>query len=216
MRVTLALLFMSALAMPLAGAAGPLVSPSAITVRAGDSATLHGSQGAGGLSDGFPYRYDFFSDTPGVAIVQGFASGGATTRPDPIPRNGDVYVRAIRPGVAHVRTTNYPLNLATITVLPAIGPVEIHADATHVKPGQKIVFTAVVPGWDQMATFCWYRGRIGDNTNLIQASTNPQLTVVTNEPGTSYLWVQAFAGTTASSAEIAVETDAPRRRAVAH
>src|SRR6266849_8496854 len=82
MRVTMIILLISALALPLPGAAGPVVSPTQVTIRVGESVTLHGYQNAGGLSEGFPYAYEFYSGAPGVATVRGFASGTATTRPD--------------------------------------------------------------------------------------------------------------------------------------
>ena len=217
MRIMMATLLVGALAMPLAGAAGPVVRPAEITIRVGENVVLHGYQNAGGLSDGFPYHYEFFSDAPSIATVQGFASGSATTRPDPSPRNGEVFVRALQPGLAHVRAKAYPLHLATITVLPQISPVEIHAETTRVLRGQQVVLIAVVPGYDQPATFFWYRGRIGDITRPIQGSNDPQLTFVAQHTGASYIWVQAFAGPATSSAEIVIETaPPPRRRGATH
>jgi hypothetical protein len=82
--------------------------------------------------------------------------------------------------------------------------------------GQPVVLIAVVAGYDQPSTFFWYRGQIGDGTRLIQASANPQLTFVTEESGKSSIWVQAFAGSESSSAEIVIEAVVPRRRTAKH
>lgn len=217
MRMIIAALFTSALAMPLAGAAGPVVWPAEVTIRVGENVVLHGYQNAGGLSQGFPYHYEFFSDAPDIATIQGFASGSATTRPDPLPRNGKVFVRAVRPGLAHVRIRAHSLDLATIRVLPQIGPVVIQAETTQVRPGQQVVLVAVVPGYDRPATFFWYHGRTNDITRPLQASTDPQLTFVMESSEASYIWVQACAGPVTSVAEILIEAAVPpRRRSTRH
>jgi hypothetical protein len=183
----------------------------------GDSVRLHGYQNAGGFSPGFPYHYQFISDAPAIADVHGFASGSSTTHPDPIPRNGDVFVKAVQPGLAHVRAKGYRFDLATITVLPQIGPVHIHAETTLAFPGQEVALLAILPGSDEPPLFVWYRGRLGDTSRLIQASTDPQLTFVAPASGPTYFWVQAFAGSATSSAEIVIETaPPPRRRTVRH
>jgi hypothetical protein len=214
MRTLVLVLLSSAAALPLAGQAGPVVSPKELTMHVGDAAVLHGYQHPGGLSDGFPYHYDFFSDAPMVAVIRGFASGSSYTHADPLPENGDVFVSALGPGVAHVRTGGFPSALSAITVLPRILPVEIRAEATRVLSGQQIVLTAVVPGYDQAPTFSWYRGRIGDVSHPIRTSSDPRLMFTIADAGISYIWVQALAGSFASSDEIGIEVIQPRRRAV--
>jgi len=211
MRITMIALLISAPALPVMGAAGPVVWPAQITIRVGESVTLHGYQNAGGLSEGFPYHHEFYSDAPGVATVRGFASGSATTRPDPLPGNGDVFVIAIAPGLAHVRAKACCADLAEITVRSQIRPVKIHAETSRVLLGQPVVLLAVAR-YDQPPTFFWYRGQMGDGTRLIQASANPQLTFVAEDSGKSHIWVQAFAGPESSSAEIVIEAAVPRRR----
>jgi len=213
MRTLIVMLLAVVVAPPLAGQAGPVVSPKEITMHAGDAAVLGGYQHAGGLSCGFPYHYQFFSDMPSVATVRGFASGSSTCNPDPLPDNGVVYVVAVAPGVAHLRTGGYPVDLSTIIVLPQILPVEIHAEALRVLSGQQVSLTAIVPGYDQAAMFSWYRGRIGDTTRPIRTSSDPRLTTTLTEAGVSYIWVQALAGSFASSDEIGIEIVQPRRRA---
>ena len=208
------ILLTAAAALPLAGQAGPVVSPAVLTMRVGEHALLHGYQHPGGLSGGFPYHYDFSSDAPAVAPVQGVAAGSSFSHPDPNPENGNVYVSAVAAGVAHVRAGQYPpIDLATITVLPQILPVEIHAAATRVLRGYPIELTAVVPGYDQTATFSWYRGRIGDISRLIRASSDPHLALTGSDLGISYIWVQALAGSAASSDEIGFEVIEGRRHA---
>ena len=216
MRTIVLILLTSVVAPPLAGQAGPVVSPSALTVRVGENAILHAYQHPGGLSAGYPYRYQFSSDAPSVATIHGFLSGSAVGRLDPFPENGDVFVTAVKPGLAHVRESTFPLALATITVLPQLLPVELHAEAMRVLSGQKVLLTAVIPGYDQTALFYWYRGRIGDMTHPVQASTDPRLIFIGIDPGLSYIWVQALAGSVASSDEIGIEIIQPRRRAAHH
>jgi len=207
------MLLAATVALPLVGQAGPVVSPREITMRVGDTAVLAAYQHPGGLSCGFPYHYEFSSDMPSVATVRGFASGSSTCYPDQLPDNGVVYVVAMAPGVAHVRTGTYPLDLSTITVLPQILPVEIRAEAPRVLSGQQVSLTAIVPGYDQTAIFSWYRGRLGDTARPIRTSSDPHLTLTLTDAGASYFWVQALAGSFASSDEIGIEIVQPRRRA---
>src|SRR5213595_3834977 len=99
MRTIVLMLLTVATALPLAGQAGPAVSPKELTMHVGDAAVLSGSQHPGGLSCGFPYNYEFFSDMPSVATVRGFASGSSACHPDQGPDNGVVYVTAMAPGL---------------------------------------------------------------------------------------------------------------------
>jgi len=216
MRTILRALLIIVATAPLFGQAGPVVSPKEPTIRAGDSALLLGYQHPGGFSGGYPYHYEFVSDAPGIATVHGFASGSSFTQRDEIPGNGDVHVTAISAGVAHIRANGFISDLATITILPQILPVEIHAEASRVLSGQQIRLTAVVPGYDETATFSWYRGRIGDTTRAIRASSDPHLSLIGSDAGISYIWVQALAGSKASASEISIEVVQPRRRAAAH
>ena len=216
MRAIVWMLLTIATALPLAGQAGPSVSPKEITMRAGDTAVLMGSQHPGGLTCGFPYHYEFFSDMPSVATVRGFASGSSICHPDQVPENGVVYVTAVAPGLAHVRAVACCGNLSTITVLPQILPVEIRAEATRVLAGQQVALTAVVPGYEGASMFSWYRGRIGDLSRPIRTSSDPHLVLNVTEAGVFYIWVQALAGSFASSDEIGIEVVQPRRRAAQH
>lgn len=216
MRIFIATLLLSAVAVPLRGEFGPVVTPSRVTIRVGEEIRLHGYQNAGGLSPGFPYHWRFFSDARDVAEVRGFASGESALEPDPAP-SGRIYVTGRRPGIAHVRIRDYSGHLATITVLPRIEPVQIHAETTRVFPGQEVVLLATVSGYEEPSIFTWYRGRIGDTAHPLQASNDPQWTFIATSPGTSHFWVQAFSGSVSSSAEIAIETAAPpRRRSARH
>jgi hypothetical protein len=214
MRAIVISLLTTAMAFRLAGQAGPSISPKQITMHAGETAVLAGSEHPGGLSCGFPYHFDFISDTPAVASVHGFASGSSACQADQVPDNGVVSVTAVAPGVAHVRAVGCCGDLSTITVLPPIHPVAIYAPATRVLFGQSVVITALLTGYDQTPLFAWYRGRIGDYSRPIRLSSDPRLTFLGNDPNVSYIWVLAFEGSVTSSAEIGIEFFIqPRRRA---
>ncbi|HEX3071473.1 MAG TPA: hypothetical protein VHX14_23105 [Thermoanaerobaculia bacterium] len=217
MRTTVMILLTTAVALRMAGQAGPAVSPSEVTMRAGETILLHGWQHPGGFSCGFPYHYEFFSDMPAVATAHGFASGPSVCQPpDPVPDNGVVSVTAVAPGIAHVRAQDCCGDLSTITVLPRI-VVQIHAEAARVLVGEPVVVTALVSGYDQTPVFSWYRGRMGDFSRPIRQSADPRLTFIGSETGVSYVWVQVLAGSVTSSAEIGVElVIPPRRRAAQH
>jgi hypothetical protein len=209
-------LLTAALAVRLAGQAGPVVSPKEMTMRVGQTAVLAGSQHPGGLSCGFPYHYEFTSDMPSVGTVRGFATGSSACHADQVPENGVVYVTAVAPGVAHVRVDGCCGDLSTITVLPRIA-VEIYAQAMRVPVEQPVVVTALVTGYDQTPVFAWYRGPIGDFSRPIRQSADPRLAFIGSEPGVSYIWVQVFADSVISSTEISIEMFIePRRRAAQH
>jgi hypothetical protein len=212
-RTVIVFLLTTIVAMRLDAQSGPAVSPREVTIRVGDTAILSGYQHPGGLSQGFPYHYDFSSDAPPVATVRGFASGQSITRPDPLQDNGVIYVVAMAPGIAHIRTGGYPLDLSTITVLPQILPVEIRTSATRALSGQQVMLTAVIPGYEQTAIFSWYLGRIGDFAHPIRASFDSHLTLTVSGVGVEHVWVQALAGSVASSDEISIDIVQPRRRA---
>lgn len=212
MRTVIAIL-LTISAIRLAAQAGPAVSPKALTIHVGETAMLNAYQHPGGLSEGFPYHYEFFSDAPSVANVHGFASGQSTTHPDQVPDNGVVSVVGLAPGIAHVRTGSYALDLSTISVLPRILPVEIRAETARALNGQQISLTAVVPGFEEMATFSWYVGPIGDFAHPIRTSSDPHLAFTVTGAGVVQLWVQALAGSMASSDEITIDIIQPRRRA---
>jgi len=216
MRAIVLSLLATAAAFRLAAQAGPSISPKVITMHAGENAGITGSQHPGGLTCGFPYRYDFISDNPAVAIVHGFASGSSACHPDQVPDNGVVSVTAVAPGVAHVRASGCCGELSTITVLPPIHPVAIQAQATRVLLGQPVIVTALLPDNNQAPLFAWYRGRIGDFSSPLGLSSDPRLTFIGNDLGVSYVWVQAFAGSATSSAEIGIEFFIQPRRRAAH
>jgi hypothetical protein len=212
---TIVLVLLTTAAVRMSAQAGPAVSPREVTMRAGESVVLAGSQHPGGLSCGFPYHFEFTSDMPSVATVRGFASGSSACQPDQVPDNGVVYVTAVAPGVAHVRVDGCCGDLATITVLPRVA-VEIYAQATRVIVGQPVVVTALIAGYDQTPVFAWYRGRIGDFSRPIRQSADPRLTFIGSELGVSYIWVQALEGSATSSAEIGIELLIQPRRRAAH
>jgi hypothetical protein len=213
---TIVFILLTAVAFRLVGQAGPAISPKVLTMHAGETAVLAGSEHPGGLSCGFPYHYNFFSDTPAVATVHGFASGSSACQADQVPDNGVVSVTAVAPGLAHVRAEGCCGDLSTITVLPPIHPVAIYAPATRVLLGQPVVVTALLTGYDQTPFFAWYRGRIGDFSRPIRLSSDPHLMFTGNDPGVSYIWVQAFEGSVTSSAEIGIEFIIQPRRRAAH
>ena len=216
MRALVISLLTTAMAFRLAAQAGASISPKQITMHAGETAVLAGSQHPGGLSCGFPYHYNFFSDNPTVATVHGFASGSSACQADQVPDNGVVSVTAVAPGVAHVRAEGCCGDLSTITVLPPIHPVAIYAPATRVLFGQSVVVTALLTDNDQTPLFAWYRGRIGDYSRPIRLSSDPHLTFIGNDLGVAYIWVQAFEGSVTSSAEIGIEFFIQPRRRAAH
>ncbi|HEX7676743.1 MAG TPA: hypothetical protein VF713_01365 [Thermoanaerobaculia bacterium] len=203
-------------ALRLAALSGGYIPPKEVTMHAGETAVLafvpHSD-----FTCGFPYHYEFASDTPSVATVRGFSAGHSLCDPDDVPDNGVVYVTAVAPGVARVFASGILYPLWSITVLPRVPPVGINAASTRVLLGQQVALTATIPGYDQVPMFFWYHGRIGDYSRPIRMSADPHLTFIGSDLGMSHIWVQAFEGSVTSSAEIGIEIIIPPRRpAVRH
>ena len=209
MRKTIVLLVAFTAATALAG--GIQVSPSSVTMQIGDVFILNAVNAPGGLSSGFRYDVTFYSDDPTIATVTGFASGSGYAAPYPIPDNGNVYVTAISPGIAHVRAKTCCGDLATVIVRPqpvlSVQPDEVIA--TRGKP-VTLLATMTDPVW--YVTFEWFRGHIGDESRPLQTSAS-QLLVFMPEPGTNTVWVRASAVKWQGTAEAKVTVPVVRRRA---
>lgn len=202
-----------AVAVPLF-AGGLQVWPSEITLRVGDTAILHAENVPGGLSGGFPYSATFSSDKPSVAGVEGFASGSGYLKPDPLPRNGDVFVKALAPGVAHVRASGFLSSFATITVAPPLVVTVVNGTPVVVR-GQSATLAAALSEPQNDAVFAWYVGHTGDTSRLLQSSSDPVVQLVP-DGGVTNIWVNATAGRWQASAETEITVTEARRRSARH
>lgn len=191
-------------------AGGIAVYPHALTLRVGQSAVLHAENDPGGLSSGLPYSVKFTSDKRSVAEVTGFASGTGYLQPDPIPLNGNVYVRAIAPGIAHVTSADCCGQLATITVLPQ--PVlRIEPAALTVVQGQPAVFVAFISDAPPNVVYCWYAGFSAQTMQLVQQSIDPTLRF-TPDPRLTVVSLRAVAPGWTGLAEARITVVPGRRR----
>ena len=198
------------IALPMFGG-GIVVYPQTVNVRVGEVAVLHAENQPGGLSSGYPYSAEFNSDAPSVAEIHGFASGSGYLKPDPIPRNGDIFVTGLAIGTAHVRAKGFIASFATVIVEPGFA-VSITPSALVVRHGEMVTLNAVIVNGNA-ATTEWYLGRIGDLTHFLSAER-----VLRFEPpaAASFVWLRAA---TATGVVMTAETEifaAPRSRAVRH
>jgi hypothetical protein len=191
-------------------AGGLQVSPASVTLNVGDSAILTATDAPGGFSSGFAYNVTFHSDAPDVADISGFASGSGYFKPDPIPHNGEIYVLAIGPGIAHVHV-GCCYELATVIVKPT--PVlAVQPDDVTVARGKQVTLVASVTDALSPVAYQWFRGHTGDESKLLQLSSSPILTFAP-DPGTNAVWLRAMSGTWQSTAEVKVTVMPVRRRA---
>jgi hypothetical protein len=205
--VSLALLLT---ALPLF-AGGIVVSPQTVTVRVGEVAVLHASNQPGGLSSGYPYSAEFNSDNPSVAEIHGFASGSGYLKPDPVPRNGDVFVTGLAVGTAHVRAKGFISSFATVVVEPGFA-VSITPSALVVRHGETITLNAVTVNGDA-ATTEWYLGHTGDLTHFLSAE---RVLHFAPPAAASTVWLRAMTATGVVMTAEAEIYAAPRSRAVRH
>lgn len=211
-----ALLLFGAAATAYAG--GPAIYPHEAVIHVGDTIVLMASNEPGGLSTGFPYNWSFTSDNSSVADIHGFAKGSGYLQPDPLPNNGDIFVKGIGPGVAHVGIAGFTAAYATITVETPPLPVQVDPPAVTVDRGLMVILTASVP--DRLVVlFTWYLGRLGDTSHFLQSSNDPTLRFVPTSPlttPTTYVWVQAASTDAISTAEVSIHLTQPRRRLAHH
>lgn len=193
-------------------AGGIQVTPSEVTLTVGDHVVLHAFDAPGGLSSGYPYYAAFYSDNPAVAGISGVASGTGYGKPDSTPHNGDVFVTAVAPGIAHARYKDATAEVATI-IVRAQPVLSVHPDSITVPANKPAMLWAGVTDAPSYVTFAWYRGHTGDESKPLQLSSDPALRF-TPQYGTTAVWVRAVSGTWTASAEAKVTVTSPRRRAV--
>jgi hypothetical protein len=151
-----------------------------------------------------------FSSKESVAHVEG---GLRTAR-----RAGKVRITAIAPGEAWVRIREvgspvWGARYVQIVVRPRPLSVEITPSTWISNLGQPVTLTATTEGSPQ--TFQWYQGHLGDVSHPLEASGS-EVTVTPMRSGLAYYWVLVTGAQGTSSAEVAIDVKAPRRRAAEH
>jgi hypothetical protein len=207
---TLLLVAASFLAASSAFAWIPLFPVKEVTVRTGEQIKVPVHAAWSGLDTTFTqYHFEFFSTDESVAFVE-----GVLQNPNP---DGFVTITGSGPGDTSVRVHQNPdwswltihvecgTEPAVVTSRPVITAIQ----------GQTVSLQAISPS--SRAVFLWYSGRIGDDSHPItNDGAGPELRLLTNMPGTSYVWVIARSPCSESTAEFRLEVAALRRRSAGH
>ena len=195
----------------------PLITPSIVTLKPGDTKTLALSTWWSGLTP-LPQHNLFVSDAPDV--VQ--ASGSLTWVGDfgVAPVLEPIQVKALAPGVAHVIDLGLQRPYATIVVTcdsPGTGvafPLHERVSAT---PLQEVTLEIGTAGFDN-PSYAWYYGKTGDfrSPSSNHTSSSQQIGYV---PGLFNTWAEVWDRCDYATIEFTLDVAAPppnRRRAARH
>ncbi|HEV8435732.1 MAG TPA: hypothetical protein VGR95_20140 [Thermoanaerobaculia bacterium] len=195
----------------------PLITPSIVTLKPGETKTLALSTWWSGLTP-LPQHNVFVSDSPDVAQASGSLTwvGSFGTAPVLEP----IEVKALAPGVAHVIDLGSQRPYATIAVTcdpPGSGiafPIQQQVIAT---PLQHVTLEIGTAGFDN-PSYAWYYGTIGDlrSPSPNHASSSEQIAFA---PGPINVWAEVWDRCNYAAIEFTIYAGAPplsRRRAARH
>ena len=195
----------------------PLITPSIVTLKPGETKTLALSTWWSGLTP-MPQHNVFASDAPDVAEATGSLTwnGGWDTAPVLEP----IRVKALAPGVAHVIDTGFKRPYATIVVTcdaPGSGiafPLQQRVSAT---PLQQVTLEIGTAGFEN-PSYAWYSGRIGD-FRIPSSNNSPSSVQIGWVPGLFTVWAEVWDRCNYATIEFTLDVAAPppnRRRAARH
>jgi hypothetical protein len=208
---TLLLVAASLLAAGSAFAWIPLFPVKEVTVRTGEQIKVPVHAAWSGLDTTFTqYHFEFISADESVAFVE-----GVLQNPNP---GGFVTITGIGPGNTSVRVRqNSDWSWLTIHVECGTEPPVVAArPVTTATQGQTVSIQAITP-LATHAVFLWYSGRIGDDFHPItNIGAGPELRLLTDTPGMTYVWVMARTLCSESTAEFRIDVAPLRRRSARH
>jgi len=178
-----------------------------VTVRIGERFDVPVHAGWSGLLVSWNYyHWEFISADERIARVGGVLQSPAT--------DGTISITGVEPGDTSVRFAphgDWPW--LTIHVICGIEPPVIAAKPVITSlQGQTVSIQAITPVASR-ATFQWYAGRIGDDSHPItDGGAGPELRLLTETAGTTYVWVVVRTSCSASMAEFRIDVAPLRRR----
>jgi len=204
-------------ALPAFAYENPLITPSIVTLKPGETRTLALSAWWSGLTP-LPQHNVFASDAPDVAQASGSLTWVGSFGVAPVLE--PIQVKALAPGVAHVIDLGLQRPYATIVVTcdpPGSGiafPIQQEVIAT---PLQHVTLEIGTAGFDN-PSYAWYNGTIGDfrSPSLNHTSSSEQIAYA---PGPLNVWAEVWDRCNYATIEFAIYAGAPplsRRRAARH
>jgi hypothetical protein len=189
----------------------PLFPLREVTVPIGERVDVPVHAAWSGLLVSFNYyHWEFISADERIARVAGILQSPAT--------DGTVSITGVERGDTSVRLAphdDWPF--LTIHVVCGIEPAVIPAKPVITSlQGQVASIQAITPAASR-AVFQWYAGRLGDDSHPITDSgAGPELRLLTETAGTSYVWVVVRTSCSTSMAEFRIDVAPLRRRSAGH
>jgi hypothetical protein len=204
---TLLLVAVSLLAASSALAWIPLFTFKEVTVRTGEQTQVPVTPAWSGLDTSFTqYHFEFVSADESVALVS-----GVLQNPD---IHGFITITGIGPGDTSVRVRQ-SADWSWLTIHVECGieqPLIATKPVITATQGQTVTLQAITPVATH-AVFLWYSGKNGDDSHPItNVGAGPELRLLIDTPGTSYVWVMARTLCSVSTAEFRIDVAATRRR----
>lgn len=175
-----------------------------MTVPVGERVDVPVHAAWSGLDTSFNfYHWEFISADERIARVEGVLQSPAS--------DGTISITGVEPGDTSVLLAQRgDWSWLTIHVVCGVEPPVIPAKPVIASiQGQLVSIQAITPAASR-ATFQWYAGRIGDDSHPIAGG--PELRLLTETAGTTYVWVMARTSCSTSMAEVRVDVAPIRRR----
>jgi hypothetical protein len=183
----------------------PLFINDVVKVQVGQTVEAEVFAGHTGFAD-YPnvYSWIFSSVDHSVANVSGKLYSPNT--------RAKIRVTGLAPGFSWIVTGSYPgARLARIIVsCGEQAPVVAANPEVSARLNEEVALTTASADLDR-TTFTWYRGRLGDTSQPLDAS-GPAIQFAADSTGDHYVWVSAMSACSTSRAEFHVEVIQPRRR----
>jgi hypothetical protein len=200
------------LAAPASASWWPSFSERAVYLVVGDSLSVRITPTWSGLVDyGDGVHWTFRTDNPYIAA-------GFVRFDNSLPQ--DLRITGVAPGITNVRqeySNGGTSETAWVRVDVGCGiePPALPATASlRSEIDQPVALTIVSPIANR-TTFHWYRGRIGDTTQPIDAA-GPDYRFTPKTPGPHDIWVEARTTCTSSHVQFHIDVPAAKRRATRH
>jgi hypothetical protein len=218
MRRSFAAIFFCVIASPVFAYENPLLTPSIVTLKPGETTTLALTAWWSGLA-ALPQHNLFVSDAPEVAEANGSLTWVGEFGVAPVLE--PVKVKALAPGVAHVIDLGLKRPYATIVVTcdpPGTGiafPLQERVSATVL---QKVTLEIGTAGFEN-PSYAWYYGSVGDfrSPSSIKTSSIDQIAYA---PFLFHVWAEVWDRCNYATIEFTIDATPPpssnRRRAVRH
>ncbi|MBV8516968.1 MAG: hypothetical protein JO197_06120 [Acidobacteria bacterium] len=207
-RATLVLLVLLLAALPASAGWWPSFSPRTLQLEVGDQTSVEVHAVWSGLVDyGNGIHWTFRSDDSWVATANASVNDQGSHL---------VPIEAVGPGTARICLGNSG-DSCYVTIFVRCGeeaPVRAAQPVLRAELHQPVTLSVVTP-IAQRTHFTWFRGRMGDRSQPLDAAS-AEITFAPDAYDAQYVWVSAVTSCSTSSAEFRIDVPRPRQHAVRH